>query len=65
MAGALRLPFYKLVLCLTQAAGLKQLIVDDGLVQVVSLQAEAIHLISRSSFINGFLVGSDGFEGLS
>ncbi|MDP9556829.1 UNVERIFIED_ORG: hypothetical protein J2W65_002466 [Pseudomonas parafulva] len=52
------------VLCPTQSASLVQLIVEDSLVQGVSLQAEPIYLISRSCFINGFLVSRDGSEGL-
>lgn len=45
-------------------AGKRKLVVDDGLIQVVSLQAEPIYFISRSSLIHGFLMNADGFESL-
>ncbi|PRN05312.1 hypothetical protein A0O30_08480 [Pseudomonas sp. LLC-1] len=50
---------------LSKRAGLMQLANDGDLVKVVSLQAKALHLISRSSLIHRLLVGADGLESLS
>lgn len=63
-AGALRLPFCQSVLCLTQTLSLVQLVVDDGLIQVISLEMESLDLLGWSPFIHGLLMGPDDLEGL-
>ncbi|MBH3416068.1 hypothetical protein I5S78_06795 [Pseudomonas putida] len=52
------------MLGLTQSTRCVQLVVDDGLVQVVSLQAESFDLGSRPPFIHRSLMGTDGLKGL-
>lgn len=52
----------KLVLCLTQRASLVQLVVNNGLVQVISFQAQTLHLFSRSPLIHSLLVSTNSLK---
>ena len=54
----------QLVLRLAEHAGLVQLVVDHGLIQVVSLETEPFDLLGWSPFIHSLLMGSDSLESL-
>ncbi|MNO08909.1 hypothetical protein D3C81_2317980 [compost metagenome] len=49
---------------LTKCAGLVQLIVDDGLIQVIGLETEPFDLLGWPPFIHRMLMGPDGLESL-
>lgn len=49
---------------LPKRASLVQLVVDDGLIQVISLEAEPFDLPCWSPLIHRLLMGPDGLESL-
>ncbi|CAI8965959.1 hypothetical protein EMIT047CA2_80318 [Pseudomonas soli] len=54
----------KLVLGLSEHTGPLQLVVNDGLIQVISLKTESFDLLGWSPFIHSLLMSTDGLESL-
>lgn len=55
---------FSLVEWFAKRAGLVQLVVDDCVVQVISLETEPFDLLGWSPFIHSLLMGPDGLESL-